>query len=382
MINSENSIVPLTSFIFKVASRCNLNCSYCYEYNMGDETWKQQPKFPSPQTVEQLAKRVKEHSSKHQVKSVAFSFHGGEPLLAGAKFFRETVKTIRKILGDEIKSSFGVQTNGTLLTREIVDVFSEEEIYIGLSLDGPKPINDKNRIYANNRGSFDKIMRGVEWLATPAGKKVFRGILCVIDKCSDPLEIFDFFASLNPPSIDFLLPHGNWSFPPPGKRNIGSSTEYADWLIPIFDSWFDGKHIEIEIRTFEEIIEYKLGGKGHLETLGLSPVGLIGIAVDGAIEGVDTLKSVYPGAHQLGLSIFRNSFDDALEHQMVKTRQMGLNSLCGICVNCEFVETCGGGYFPHRWSRQNAFFNPSVYCSDYKKLISHIHQRVTHALTT
>jgi len=343
---------------------------------MGDDSWKKQPLYASPATIARLAERIKEHALAHSIDSVAVSFHGGEPLLAGAEYFRDTVATFRNTFASDVMCSFGVQTNGTLITKEIIDVFASEEIHIGLSFDGPKSVNDRHRVHASGRGSFKEIMRGVDHLSTQKGAKIFRGILCVIDRESDPLEVFDFFAQFQPPSIDFLLPHGNWSSLPPGKRNGEEETVYADWLLRIFDAWFDGRHREIEIRTFEEIIEYKLGGNGRLENLGLSPVSLIGIAADGSIEGVDTLKSVFPGAHRLGLDIFRNSFDDALEHHMVRIRQSGIDALSAECIACDLVQTCGGGYFPHRWSRKKGFANPSVYCEDYKKMIAHIHRRV------
>jgi uncharacterized protein len=380
LVEIESGVRPLSSFILKVASRCNLDCTYCYEYNKGDESWRQQPHFTSLQTVEVIGNRVRDHALGHALDSVAFSFHGGEPLLAGAGFFREAVGIIRDRLGSAIRCTFGVQTNGTLITEEIIDIFNEEEIYIGLSLDGPRAVNDRYRIRSDGRGSFDDVLRGVQCLLTPSGRKVFRGILCVIDRDSDPLEVFEFLADMRPPSVDFLLPHGNWSAPPSGKETSYENTVYADWLIAIFDSWFDGNHSEVEIRTFEEIIEYKLGGQGHLETLGLAPVSLICVAADGSIESVDTLKSAFHGAHQLGLSVYRNSFDDALRHNMIRSRQMGLDALSEKCVQCALVETCGGGYFPHRWSKSNGFRNPSVYCSDYTKLISHINKRVEDVL--
>ena len=372
---------PLSSFIFKVATRCNLDCSYCYEYNMGDDSWKRQPHYMQLETVKTLAERVKEHALRHGLDFIAFSFHGGEPLLAGTDFFCEAVRTMRHILGDKIGSSFGVQTNGTLITEEIVKLFSQQKIHIGLSLDGPREINNRRRVHASGRGSFDDVMNGIRWLNTPEGREIFSGVLCVIDHEADPLEVFEFLTSLPTPSIDFLLPHGNWSLLPAGKSDPETTT-YADWLIRIFDIWFDGKHSDVAIRTFEEIIEYRLGGKGHLETLGLSPVSLICIAADGSIESVDTMKSVFPGAHRLHMDVFHHSFDDVLKHPLIHARQVGLRALCEKCVNCSLVATCGGGYFPHRWSSINQFKNPSVYCADYIKLITHICQRVDHELTS
>jgi uncharacterized protein len=371
---------PLSSFVLKVATRCNLDCSYCYEYNMGDDSWKRQPHYMQLDTVRTLAERVMEHATGHDLNFVAFSFHGGEPLLAGPDFYRQAVGVIRQTLGENIGCSFGVQTNGTLITEEIVNLFSQERIHIGLSLDGPKKINDKRRIHASGRGSFDDAMNGIRWLNTPNGREIFSGVLCVIDHEAEPLEVFEFLATLPAPSIDFLLPHGNWSSLPVGKADPETTT-YADWLIQIFDKWFAGQHSDVAIRTFEEIIEYRLGGKGHLETLGLSPVSLICVAADGSIESVDTMKSVFPGAHQLHMDVFQHSFDDVLKHPLVQARQVGLRALCEKCVNCSLVNTCGGGYFPHRWSSTNQFRNPSVYCADYIKLITHIWRRVDDELT-
>ena len=44
-MGEEIKIVPISGYVIKVASRCNLNCSYCYEYNMGDSSWKKMPKY-------------------------------------------------------------------------------------------------------------------------------------------------------------------------------------------------------------------------------------------------------------------------------------------------------------------------------------------------
>jgi len=375
----EQSVTPLSSFILKVASRCNLDCTYCYEYNMGDQSWRTQPHFISMDTVCRAAQRVREHAQVHGLKLVAFSFHGGEPLLAGPEFFVKAVGAIREILGPELACSFGVQTNGTLITEELVRLFSEENIHIGLSLDGPAAVNDRNRVYTGGRGSHADVMRGVHWLSTVEGRKIFRGILAVVDLDANPMEVFESLAAIGPPSIDFLLPHGNWAGPPPGRPLDPRSTPYADWLIRIFDAWFAGRHSSISIRTFEEIIEYKLGGKGRLETLGLSPVSLICVAADGSIEGVDTLKASFPGAHKLGLNVYEHSFDDVLQHPSARERQLGLGALHQKCVECEYVGTCGGGYYPHRWSPSNGFRNPSVYCPDLMRLIGHIQEAVGHA---
>jgi uncharacterized protein len=49
---------PIIELVVKIASRCNLNCKYCYEYNMGDDTWKRASKFMTNDVAKQLGKRI------------------------------------------------------------------------------------------------------------------------------------------------------------------------------------------------------------------------------------------------------------------------------------------------------------------------------------
>jgi len=51
---------------------------------------------------------------------------------------------------------------------------------------------------------------------------------------------------------------------------------------------------------------------------------------------------------------------------------MGLAGLWATCQACPIVAVCGGGDLPSRYSRQNGFDNPSVYCSDLQVIIGHI----------
>lgn len=57
-----------SSLVVKVASRCNLNCTYCYVYNKGDDSYKQQPKVMSNDTVEELLKKIKNHCNENSLK--------------------------------------------------------------------------------------------------------------------------------------------------------------------------------------------------------------------------------------------------------------------------------------------------------------------------
>ena len=51
-------------------------------------------------------------------------------------------------------------------------------------------------------------------------------------------------------------------------------------------------------------------------------------------------------------------------------------SLPAACRGCVERDTCGGGYLPHRYSRDRGFDNPSVWCADLLRLFGHIRGRM------
>lgn len=317
---------------------------------------------------------------KHGLGNIFFSFHGGEPLLRSPEFFRRAAEHARSAFGARnIAIEFGMQSNATLLTGEMADVLAELEIGIGISMDGPENVHNEFRVYSTGESSYADVLKGLGHLLAPERRKIWGGFLSVINLNHDPIPIFDHLASFDPPSLDFLEPHGAWNKLPTGKTSPGD-TRYGDWLIRLFDYWYESPAARIPIRKFEEIIEHMFGGRGSLESFGLEAVDLMTIATDGAYETVDCVKAAHPAAEKLGLNIFDNTLDEVLLHPMIANRQTGLDALAPRCVECDLVTVCGGGYFAHRYSPENDFRNPTIYCADYAKLIRHIKNRVQQSL--
>jgi len=76
----ENDVViEIDTVLLKVASRCNINCGYCYVYNMGDASWANMPKSMSVQTVSAVARALHE-LSQLQRRRFAVVLHGGGAL--------------------------------------------------------------------------------------------------------------------------------------------------------------------------------------------------------------------------------------------------------------------------------------------------------------
>ena len=80
--------MKINSIVLKTASLCNLNCSYCYVYNKGDDTYKNMPKIFAKSLIPILLKRILEYMEKKDLKKYNIIFHGGEPLLAGIEYYK------------------------------------------------------------------------------------------------------------------------------------------------------------------------------------------------------------------------------------------------------------------------------------------------------
>jgi uncharacterized protein len=168
--------------------------------------------------------------------------------------------------------------------------------------------------------------------------------------------------------IEFNLPDAHWDNPPAGHG-------YGDWLIAVFDAWAAGEAYQHSIRMFDDIIGLSVGATRSTEAFGLAPITLAVIETDGSIQGVDTLKTTYAGAPDLGLTVAEDPLDRALDVPSVADRQRGVEALSATCRSCDLVTICGGGYLPHRYSAANGFANPSVYCEDLQQIIRHIQDR-------
>src|SRR5580700_6797586 len=90
---------PFCEFIVKIHSRCDLSCDYCYMYEMADQSWRDQPRSMSPETVQLTAWRIGEHARSHHLPDVTLILHGGEPLLAGRDLISRLVTATRRSAG-------------------------------------------------------------------------------------------------------------------------------------------------------------------------------------------------------------------------------------------------------------------------------------------
>jgi len=152
----ENKVEKIT---LQVTQDCNLRCSYCTYSGMYEQRGHTN-KTMSYETMKKSVDFLMEHSMNSE--HVNIGFYGGEPLLA--------FENIKKLIAYIKKQypykdlTYSMTTNGTVFNDEIIKFLSTNKISLTISIDGPKEVHDKNRVFANGEGSFDPMMKNLLYI--------------------------------------------------------------------------------------------------------------------------------------------------------------------------------------------------------------------------
>ncbi|MFJ6486134.1 MULTISPECIES: radical SAM/SPASM protein FxsBH, inactivated beta-hydroxylase extension form [unclassified Streptomyces] len=365
-------LIAFREIVLKVHSRCDLACDHCYVYEHADQSWQARPKVISPEVISHTASRLAEHARDHALPSVTVILHGGEPLLAGPARLRLVCEEFTRALSGIAPLDLRIHTNGLQLSSRYLDLFDEYGVRVGISLDGDRAANDRHRRFADGRTSHPLVLAAVALLRSEPYRHLYQGLLCTVDVANDPVAVLDALVELEPPRVDFLLPHATWETPP--ARPDGAPDAYARWLLRIFDHW-DRLGRPVPVRLFESLLSTLRGGPSLTESLGLAPTDLVVVETDGTLEQVDSLKSAFEGAAATGFNVFDHALDQVAAHPGVRARQLGLAGVSESCRRCPVVRSCGGGLYTHRYRDRNGFDNPSVYCTDLRELVDGVEGR-------
>ena len=215
--------MKVINLIIKPTSECNLRCKYCYHANTN---------YVCGTIDIEKIKKVFDIAS-NEYDTIKITWHGGEPMLLGRKFYEELIKYQRK-LQNEKKVTFynAMQTNGTLIDWLWAMFFKKYKIQPGLSFDGPN--NDSYREKSN------LVMKGINTL------KFFKipvGCLAVINKNNlDQVALYEDMKKYAN-SLKFN-PIFSEEKDPDFEIDIN---EYIKGSIALFDHWlFDKQGISLD----------------------------------------------------------------------------------------------------------------------------------------
>ena len=210
---------------------CNMNCKYCFYADVGACRDVKNYGFMSEATQENIVKKAFLEAEEY----CAFGFQGGEPTLAGLDFYQRQIELEKKYNRNNIYVANSIQTNGYAVDEAWARFFAENHFLVGLSLDGPREINDLLRKDRKGGGSYDRIMNTVR-LFDEYG--VQYNILTVVSKpvAKNAKKVYRFFKQHNFRYLQF----NECIDPFQGDKGAYALTagDYAKFLKEIFDEYY------------------------------------------------------------------------------------------------------------------------------------------------
>jgi uncharacterized protein len=337
---------------------CNLDCSYCFflskemlypgsRFRMADELLETY-----------LRQLIESHA---RVPEVTIAWQGGEPTLMGLDFFRRAVELVQRFLLPAQRAAHTLQTNGTLIDEEWAAFFKEHEFLVGLSIDGPRELHDAYRVNKGGKGSFDQVMRGldflqnagVEWNALTTihaanaehGGEVYRFLR---DDCGAQfIQFIPIIERVAEADEDGTVPWSSWRDRPlytqDGTHVTNRSVtgkQYGRFLIDVFEEWVRRDVGDVYVQMFDVALANWVGEPPglciHSETCGLA----LALEHTGDLYSCDHF--VEP-RHRLGNIKEQHMLELIASPQQRQFGQDKRESLPQYCVDCDVRFACHGG---------------------------------------
>jgi len=321
-------------FVKPVGANCNLACSYCY-YLDKNQLFPEAGVQRMPDHLLELY--ITQHIQASSEQTIFFSWHGGEPTLAGLNYFRRIIEIQKKHLLQNRSVLNGIQTNGTLLNDEWCQFLKKENFIVGISLDGPEKFHSSNRFRKDGKSSFIEVLRGFQLLKS---HEIPCEILCVVNaqNVTSPLEVYRFFKSLNAEFLTFI-PLVEWFSPDILSERTVPVRAFGEFLCAIFDEWKTQDIGTVKIQAFEEALRTAFGLDHSLcifkPTCGRVPV----VERNGDFYSCDHFVD---SVHLIG-NIQDKTLGEMLESpQQMVFGQAKFDSLPKYCLNCEVLNMCNG----------------------------------------
>jgi len=363
-LNIHNMPDSFQIFVKPVGATCNLGCAYCYYLGKRNICGTD---VLGKMSHEILETYIRQHLEASQDDMVMFSWHGGEPLLAGIEFYEKAIELQKKFsAGRRIVN--GIQTNGTLLNEKWCRFLSKEEFMIGISIDGPEEMHDRYRRSADNNPSFSRVMNGYRLLRK---HDIDPEILCVVNSFNvrHPVVVYDFFRMLGAEYITFLPLVERL----PGTQNVSDrsvpAVGFGYFLSGIFDRWVEEDIGKIKVQIFEEAARTAFGQEHTL---------CIFKKECGGVPVIEHNGDFYPCDHFVSAENFSGNIEKISVADLLRSREQlafgraKSETLPQYCIECQFRPMCNGE------CPKNRFINApdgepglNYLCEGYKCFFSH-----------
>lgn len=367
----EYLFTPTCLHIFVVTKNCNFNCVYCQAGNLS-----QNKKLCMD---EETAKRAVDIALQSPTNNLSFEFQGGEPLLNFdiIKFIVNYSKSVSN--GKTIE--YNIVSNLTLLTDEMIDFFSENNVSICTSIDGNHELQNKNRPYSKG----DSYIETVKKIKLLQKRNIPVSAIETTTKysLSKYREIVDEYCNLGLKDL-FIRPLTQLGKADNNWKNIGYTAEeflifYKNVLSYILEKNREG--IEIAERHSSIFLKKILANEpvNYMELR--SPcggaIGQLAYYYDGNIYTCDEgrmLAEMGNDSFKVG-NVYENTYNDLVTSDSAKTVCVSSCLECLTkCHSCVYMPYCGNCPVINLAQENNIFSraNENYRCKIYKGMIKEL----------
>jgi uncharacterized protein len=367
--------IPKTlEVVVKITERCNINCSYCYMFNKGNEEFRSRPAYMPEKTVLDVAKFLAEAASTHSLEQLRIVFHGGEPMMMKPERFERTCEHLEEWISPHTHLALVMQTNAMLVSDRWLSALVRHSVGVGVSIDGPQEYHDIDRIDHKGGPTYPQVVAGLRRLqqAGEDGLLVPLGSISVINPQFDGRKVFEHLVcELGLKNLSFLLPIDTYE----SFNHHGQIEGYGLYMQDIYKAWIELGDPGVRVRFIDEMLSFMRGGRQAVERQrsqrGTLPFFVIGS--NGDLEPDDALKPVDPQVFgRWNVNTIR--LEQYLAMPEIVRLLEDTSALPSVCNGCCWQNDCQGsaGRTITRYSSRNGFANRSFLCAAIKSVYSYV----------
>lgn len=350
--------------VLKVTERCNINCTYCYMFNMDSGLFKTKPKQMSLETAARVARFLRESTEQVDAETVRIVLHGGEPMIMRPADFERLCQVFVDEMNGRVKLQFSVQTNATLVDDRWIDILQKFRMGIGISLDGDEAVNDARRVDHRGRGTYQRSVAGARRLfaAHERGQVARPAVLCVINPEEHGGATFRHLTNdVGFKWLDFMLPIDTADNMSP---ELGAAV--GRYLGEVYEAWNELGDKSVAIRFFDNFYTFMTGFDRSTGVARAKDHGtlILTIGSDGTYGPDDTLRIV--SDELFSFDCRTQSIDAYLSDPRIAAMLRANHTPPEACRDCAWAAYCVGGAnngrIVNRYSAGRGYESRSLLC--------------------
>jgi len=334
----RSTVGPIGLVVLQSTGFCNIDCDYCY---LPDRSNRRQTM--DLDTVAQAARLVfDQRLLKNEIDIV---WHAGEPLTLPPAYYAEAIKMIEAARPPAVTVHYGVQTNGTLIDDSWIDLFERHAITVGVSLDGPRDLHDRNRKYRNGAGSHGRAVAGIGKLQARGYPFHFIGVVTA-HTLPRAAELIRYYWGLHPTAVGLNIDEREAQNRNSSLDGVAAAT-FEQFIAALLQEAARQNDPRIALRDFQRTMSSLISGKPE-DNDQVIPLRIVNVAFNGdistfspellALDADLRQRFIFGNVHRCG------SLLDILDDARFVAAHGEIHRGVERCAReCEYFQYCGGG---------------------------------------